>query len=420
MAEKEEREAIVAEQDASIEVEEAEIARLKFVKEKAEADEAMAVAEKELADVHRAESDLKDAETDLEVAKATNNATEVAEATERVNEMQEALEQERKEAEDAKAKAVKEKAEAEEAEANAEREMAEATAAKAIAARERGEAEDAKAIAAREQQEAVEARSIAERELAEMLEAREVAERERAEAEEAREVAEKERAEADAAKAEALQVRKEFNANKEAWAQRKAMENAMVWKRRAKKVTKKKKIVARDTRPPPSVVNQMLSGVVGSLRRFESEYKAERASGDADQAAAQHERALRLQQLRREYSDSMRAHQADRLGLPLPPLGRQSARAPPGGHRGPQHPRQQQQWRPASGKQRHERSVIAAYGLSPRQRRQLGHAADRIPVHHSPRGRLPAPPPGPRDGLPPMAIREVALMVAFERAELRG
>ena len=131
------------------------------------------------------------------------------------------------------------------------------------------------------QAEAQEARANAEKELAEMHEARADAERERAEADEAKANAIEERAQADRARAIAIKERAEANAAKEAWRQKQAMEQALKWKSRTKKLPArkepKKKKKPKDMPPPRSVVEDMLGRVSSSLRTFESEYKIERS-----------------------------------------------------------------------------------------------------------------------------------------------
>ena len=305
-AEKEEAEAKLAEQEAEVEVEEAEIARLDAEREQLEALEAVAIAEKELADVLRAEADLQNAEADLDVARATNDQAAIEAAEGKVQAARVTLDREKKEAVDAKAVADKEQAEAEDAMKVAEKEKREALQAISDAARERQEANEAKAVAQREMEEAREAKARAEQESAEAAEAREDAIRERAEAEEAKLIATKERAEADEARRIAIKERAEANAAKEVWAQRKAMEQALNWKRKTKMPTKKKlpKVKKEKGPPPRSVVDDMLGRVVGNLVRFESEYKAE-AQPPPEVAENSLRRAERLQQLRMEYEEAL-------------------------------------------------------------------------------------------------------------------
>jgi hypothetical protein len=305
-AEKEEAEAKLAEEEAEVEVEEAEIARLDAERETLEAQEAVAVAEKELADVLRAEADLQNAEADLDVARATNDQAAIEAAESNVQAARVTLDREKREAVEAKAIADKEEAEAEAAMKVAEKEKKEALEAIATAARERAEANEAKTVARREMREAQEAKELAEKEVAEAAAAREDAIRERAEADEAKAIAEKERAEADEARRIAIKERAEANAAKEAWAQRKAMEQALNWKRKTRMPVKKKKPkVKKEKGPPPrSVVDDMLGRVVGNLVRFESEYKAE-AQPQPEHAESSMRRAERLAVLRVQYEEAL-------------------------------------------------------------------------------------------------------------------
>ncbi len=304
-AEKEEEEAKLAEQEAEVEVEEAEIARLDAERETLEAQEAVAKAEKELADVLRAEADLQNAEADLDVARATNDQAAIEAAESNVQAARVTLDREKREAVEAKAIADKEQAEAEAAMKVAEKEKKEALEAIAKAARERSEANEAKLVAQREMKEAHEAKERAEREVAEAAVAREDAIRERAEADEAKAIAQKERAEADEARRIAIKERAEANAAKEAWAQRKAMEQALNWKRKTKIPAKKKVKVKREKGPPPrSVVDDMLGRVVGNLVRFETEYKAE-AQPQPEHAENSMRRAERLAALRVQYEEAL-------------------------------------------------------------------------------------------------------------------
>eukprot|EP01043_Picozoa_sp_COSAG02_P048707 COSAG02_NODE_4814_length_4948_cov_5.576614_1_plen_655_part_00 len=305
-AEKEEEEAKLAEQEAEVEVEEAEIARLDAERETLEAQEAVAIAEKELADVLRAEADLQNAEADLDVARATNDQAAIEAAESNVQAARVTLDREKREAMEAKAIADKEQAEAETAMKVAEKEKKEALEAIASAARERSEANEAKLVAQREMREAQEAKERAEKEIAEATAAREDAIRERAEADEAKAIALKERAEADEARRIAIKERAEANAAKEAWAQRKAMEQALNWKRKTKVPAKKKKPKAKTEKGPPprSVVDDMLGRVVGNLVRFETEYKAE-AQPQPEHAENSMRRAERLAGLRMQYEEAL-------------------------------------------------------------------------------------------------------------------
>ena len=305
-AEKEEKEAKIAEEEAMVEVEEAEIARLDAEREQLEALEAVAIAEKELADVYRAESDLQNAEADLDVARATNDTEAIEAAEGKVTAARVTLDREKQEAVDAKAVADREQAEADEAMAIAEKEKTEAIQAISDAARERAEANEAKAIAQREMAEAREAKINAEREVAEATQARVDAERERAEADEAKEIAARERAEADEARRIAIKERAEANAAKELWAQRKAMEQALNWKRKTKVPVKKKLPKVKKEKGPPqrSVVDEMLGRVVGNLVKFETEYKTEAQQNPAVVENSR-SRAERLMLLRAEYEEAL-------------------------------------------------------------------------------------------------------------------
>lgn len=306
-AEKEEAEAALAEQEAEVEVEEAEIARLDAEREAMEAKAAVELAEKEMADLLRAEADLQNAEADLDVARATNDQQAIEAAEGNVQAARITLDKEKREALDAKALADKEQAEADVAMKIAEKEKKEALAAIAEASRERAEANEAKMVALQEMKEAHEAKERAKREMAEVEEAREEAIRERREADEAKAVAARERAEADEARRIAIKERAEANAAKESWAQRKAMEQALNWKRKTKMAQKKKnkKGVKKAPGPPSrSVVDDMLGRVVGNLVRFESEYKAE-AQPLPEHAENSMKRAQRLQLLRVQYEEAL-------------------------------------------------------------------------------------------------------------------
>ena len=112
--------------------------------------------------------------------------------------------------------------------------------------------------------------------------------------------------EADEARRIAIKERAEANAAKESWAQRKAMEQALNWKRKTKMAQKKKKKGVKKAPGPPSrsVVDDMLGRVVGNLVRFESEYKAE-AQPLPEHAENSMKRAQRLQLLRVQYEEAL-------------------------------------------------------------------------------------------------------------------